>query len=61
VTGLLQIGVVSVPFARRVFGESGHSAWEWATIAVLALVPVTLIEITKLVRSRLVGSNAARA
>jgi hypothetical protein len=51
---LLQIGVVTIPFVRPVFDVVPVSfAWEWGAIALLAMTPVTVIEVTKLVQARL--------
>jgi Ca2+-transporting ATPase len=50
VSGLLQLSVVTLPFAQPVFEAATHFAWEWVLIAGLALTPVTLIEVTKVVR-----------
>jgi Ca2+-transporting ATPase len=49
VSGLLQVSVAIVPFTQRVFDVPAHSRHEWLLIALLALAPVTLIELGKLV------------
>jgi Ca2+-transporting ATPase len=50
---VLQIAVVTIPFVRPVFDVAPVPfAWEWGAIALLALTPVTVIEVTKLVRAR---------
>jgi Ca2+-transporting ATPase len=49
-TGLLQAGVVSLPLARSMFDESGHSWGQWMLIGVLAAIPLTVIETVKLMR-----------
>lgn len=49
VSGLLQLSVVTFPFARPMFETATHFAWEWGLILLLALLPVTVIEIIKLV------------
>jgi Ca2+-transporting ATPase len=59
VSGLLQLSVVTLPFARPVFETAAHFAWEWSLIALLALTPVTLIEVTKLIRAWLRPAPAA--
>lgn len=46
----LQFGIVIVPFTQPFFRVATHPMWEWVAIAVLALTPVTAIEVTKLVR-----------
>ena len=58
ISGLLQMSVVLIPFARPVFETVMHPLWEWAVLISLALTPVTVIELTKLARQRLVGQNA---
>src|SRR5262249_52399944 len=55
VSGLLQLSVVTLPFAQPLFEAAGHLSWEWGLIAVLALTPVTLIEVTKLAVAALRG------
>lgn len=52
VSCLLQLSVVTLPFARPVFETAAHFAWEWWLIGILALTPVTVIEVTKLVRAQ---------
>ncbi len=51
VSALLQLSVVMFSFARPVFGTATQLAWEWLLIFGLALAPVTLIEVAKLVRA----------
>jgi Ca2+-transporting ATPase len=48
VSGLLQVSVAIVPFTQRVFDVPAHNQYEWLLIALLALTPVTLIELGKL-------------
>jgi Ca2+-transporting ATPase len=49
VSGLLQMSVVTLPFTRPVFEvATPHSLAQWGLIVGLALVPVSVIEITKL-------------
>jgi Ca2+-transporting ATPase len=50
---LLQLSVVAVPHAHAVFETGAISASEWILIFLLALIPVTIIEVTKLVRELL--------
>ena len=52
VSGLLQIGIVVTPFLQPVFDVTAHPPAEWLFIAVLALTPVTVIEMTKLIQAR---------
>jgi Ca2+-transporting ATPase len=51
VSGLLQFSVVTLPFARPVFETASHFVGEWGLLALLALTPVTVIEVTKLLRA----------
>lgn len=51
VSGLLQVSIAIVPFTQRVFDVPAHVAGEWLAIFILALTPVTVIEIGKLGRS----------
>jgi P-type Ca2+ transporter type 2C len=55
ISGLLQLSVVTLPFAQGVFETAGHFGWEWGLVAALALAPVTTIEVSKLIRARFVG------
>ena len=52
VSGLLQLSVMTLPFAQPVFEVASQLAWEWLLIALLSLTPVTIIELVKLVRTR---------
>jgi Ca2+-transporting ATPase len=55
-SGLLQLGVVTLPFARPIFGVTADlTLWEWGLVFGLALVPVSLIEIRKLISSGSLG------
>ncbi len=59
VSGLLQLSVILVPLARPVFDAMPHPPWEWALIFLLSLVPVTCIEVAKLVRATLQRQGSA--
>jgi Ca2+-transporting ATPase len=48
---LLQLSIVTLPFAQPVFDVAAHLVWEWLLIGALALTPVTLIECVKLLRA----------
>ncbi len=48
VSFLLQLSVVTLPFARRYFESAQHFAWEWVLVFALALVPLAVIELLKL-------------
>jgi P-type Ca2+ transporter type 2C len=58
ISGLLQLGVVSFPFAQSMFETTSLSGHEWLVVLGLALVPVTVIEIVKLVLSAIRRSDA---
>lgn len=49
VSGLLQLSIVVFPFTRSVFDVLPHTAFEWMSIVVLALLPVSMIEVVKIV------------
>jgi len=52
-SGLLQLGMVTRPFARPIFGVTADLTWwEWGLVFGLALVPESRIQIWKLVRHR---------
>jgi Ca2+-transporting ATPase len=52
VSVFLQLSVVTMPFARPVFETVEHFTWEWTLIAGLSLLPVTCIEVWKLIHKR---------
>ncbi len=60
VSGLLQLSVVTLPWAQPLFETAGQFGWEWALIIALALTPVTVIEVAKLVRAWLRSRASAR-
>jgi Ca2+-transporting ATPase len=51
VSALLQFAVVTIPGGDRVFETAPLEGHDWLLIAVLAFIPVSLIEIGKLIRS----------
>ena len=51
-SGLLQLIVVTLPFAQPVFGATHHSSHEWVLLLLLSLTPVTIIEVGKLLFSQ---------
>ncbi|MGD9722636.1 MAG: cation-translocating P-type ATPase [Pirellulales bacterium] len=53
VSGMLQVSVAVIPFTQRVFDVPAHTAAEWMVVVLLALAPVTLIDVGKLVLKRL--------
>ncbi|MCZ7644409.1 MAG: cation-translocating P-type ATPase [Planctomycetota bacterium] len=50
ISGGLQVAVLAIPFLREHFKVAAPSQEEFATILVLALIPVTAIEVAKLAR-----------
>ncbi len=52
VSVLLQIGTVTMPGVRQVFGVDELPRWDWWLIFVLSLMPVTIVELAKLLRAR---------
>lgn len=57
---MLQIGTVTIPGVRHVFGVDELPMWDWWLIFALALAPVTIIETTKLIRARFARQVAGR-
>ncbi|MCI0464389.1 MAG: cation-translocating P-type ATPase [Gemmataceae bacterium] len=51
ISGLLQLSVVTLPFAQPMFETAVHFGWEWGLLFGLALTPVTVIEVFKLLRA----------
>ena len=49
-SGLLQAGIVSLPFTRAIFNATNHTPMTWGLVFALALTPVTVIELVKLGR-----------
>ena len=48
---LLQVGTVTIPGVRSAFGVDELPDWNWLLILLLALTPVTIVEVTKLARA----------
>jgi magnesium-transporting ATPase (P-type) len=57
VSVLLQVGIIALPFVRRLFEATTHTPMEWVLLLALALTPVTVIELVKLGRQFFGGSN----
>lgn len=57
VSGLLQLAVLTVPFASGVFDVVPHHIMPWLLVIALSLVPATIMELTKL-GFHFLGSNA---
>ncbi len=49
VSGTLQLGTVLLPAGRSIFQTMPVSLEQWIVIAALSLVPVTVVEVSKLV------------
>jgi Ca2+-transporting ATPase len=60
VSGLLQLSVVLIPFIRPIFEATSHPGRYWLLVFVAALVPVTVVEVGKLVGAtfKRLGSGA---
>ena len=48
ISSLLQVAVVMLPFAQPVFEIGSQMGRDWGTILLLALIPVSVIELGKL-------------
>lgn len=48
ISALLQLSVVALPFNRAVFQTVAYPVHDWRTVIFLSLVPVTVIELSKL-------------
>jgi P-type Ca2+ transporter type 2C len=60
VSGLLQLAVLTLPFASGVFDVAAYSEMPWLLIIGLSLVPATIIELTKIFRHLLrIGPTAS--
>jgi Ca2+-transporting ATPase len=57
VSGLLQLSTVTIPVLRPLFETTSGMSWEWGLIVGLALAPVTIIEVAKIVRRRVAGAE----
>ncbi len=51
VSVLLQLSIMTIPWAQTVFEVATHLSWEWLLILLLSLLPVTVIEVLKIVLS----------
>ena len=50
ISALLQVSIIALPFTRPIFEVSSHTPLEWLLLVLLALAPVTVIELVKLGR-----------
>jgi Ca2+-transporting ATPase len=48
VSGLLQLGTIAIPATRSIFGTVPLSIEQWALVVMLSLMPITVIEVVKL-------------
>ena len=51
ISSLLQLSIVTLPFTQPLFEARTELGWAWALVFLLALTPVTIIEVTKLIRA----------
>jgi len=51
ISSLLQLTIMTLPFTQTVFAVSTHLTWEWLLIIALSMIPVTVIEVQKLIRA----------
>ena len=51
-SALLQLAIVSIPITRGFFQIEDHEGLPWGVVLSLALMPVTVVEIGKLIQSR---------
>jgi Ca2+-transporting ATPase len=49
ISSLLQLSVVMLPIAQQVFEVPSHPGRDWLPVLVLALAPVSIVELWKLV------------
>lgn len=61
VSFLLQLSVVTLPFARPFFESVHHFAWEWALIVGLAITPFAVIEVSKSIGQRIPRKTVPKA
>jgi P-type Ca2+ transporter type 2C len=54
----LQIAVISMPWSAGLLGAVPLSVWDWLLVFGLALMPVTVIELTKIVRVAFVDTKS---
>jgi len=52
ISGTLQMGTVALPAARGLFGTVPLSLDQWILVGLLSLLPITVIEVAKLVHRR---------
>jgi P-type Ca2+ transporter type 2C len=61
-SGLLQMSLLWIPLTRHILFKSvPHFGWDWLTIFLLALAPVSVVEVAKIVRGWRAKTKTARA
>jgi Ca2+-transporting ATPase len=58
ISTLSQIAIVMLPIGRTILGVTATLGREWWLVAVLSIIPVTVIEISKIITSRFSRSDA---
>jgi Ca2+-transporting ATPase len=59
-SGILQMSLLWIPLARHILFKSvPHFGWDWLVIFLLGLTPVSVVEITKIIRSWCAKRNTA--
>jgi Ca2+-transporting ATPase len=58
---LLQVGMHYVPFMQELFEIGGMSVADWSLAMILGLIPVTVLELSKLARRVVVGARGDRS
>lgn len=58
ISSLLQVSIIAIPLTRPIFEANSHTLLQWAQLIMLALTPVTVIELVKLGRQFLRQDNS---
>ena len=61
ISALLQLSVVMLPVAQKVFETSAHGIWQWEVLIVLSLAPATVVEVAKILRASLFSRQSGNA
>ncbi len=56
-SGVLQLGTVALPAARPIFATEPLAVEHWVLVGLLSLLPITVIEVTKLLRAAARGKH----
>jgi len=51
ISGTLQLGTVLLPWGRSIFQTTPVTAEQWVFIALVSLFPITVVEVSKLIRA----------